>query len=101
MFRFLAHTGALSTDDIAPHVGPDPDPQDFVEVTGPITIETDNFRFAEKYVGLEVIEEAGTVIGFDDTTPVTTPHDNCVLIMPTRRVTKGATAVRLGKFIDP
>lgn len=100
MFRFLAFTGTLTTEDIAPHVGPDPEPQTFVEITGPITIETDDFKFVDDYVGLEVIEKAGTILGYDGDTPVTTPHDNCVLIMPTRRMTRGATAVRLGKFID-
>ncbi len=100
MFRYLAHLGTLSAGDIAPYVRPDTPPQDFVEVVGPVTIQTDNFRFAEEFVGLEVIEKAGTVIGFDDKEPVVTPHDNCVLIMPTRRFAKGATAVRLGKFID-
>jgi len=100
MFRFLAHLGTLNADDIAPHVLPDPEPQTFVEITGPITIETDNFRFVEDYVGLEVIEKEGTILGYDGVNPITTPHDNCVLIMPTRRMTKGATAVRLGKFID-
>jgi len=54
----------------------------------------------EDYVGLEVIEKEGTILGYDGVNPITTPHDNCVLIMPTRRMTKGATAVRLGKFID-
>ena len=100
MFRYLAHLGTLSAEDIAPHVGPAPEAQTFVEIVAPITIETDNFRFADDYIGLEVIEKAGTVLGYDDDKPVTTPHDDCVLIMPTRRFAKGATAVRLGKFID-
>lgn len=100
MFRYLAHLGTLTADDIAPHVGSAPEPQTFVEIVSPVTIETDNFRFADDYVGLEVIKKAGTVLGYDDDKPVTTPHDDCVLIMPTRRMAKGATAVRLGKFID-
>ena len=29
-----------------------------------------------------------------------TPHDDCVLIMPTRRPKRGETAVRLGRYID-
>lgn len=100
MFRFLAHLGTLTAEDIAPHVGSEPNAQTFVEIVGPITIKTDNFRFVDDYVGLEVIEKAGTILGYDDDTPVITPHDDCVLIMPTRRMAKGATAVRLGKFID-
>lgn len=98
MYRFLAGLDILSTEDIAPHVIPDPEPQTFVEITDPITIKTDKFRFVDDYIGLEVIEKAGTVLGYDDETPITTPHDECVLIMPTRRMVKGVTAVRLGKF---
>ena len=32
--------------------------------------------------------------------PVTTPYDDCVLIMPTRRPKKGETAVRIGRFVS-
>jgi hypothetical protein len=46
-----------------------------------------------------VIPHAGTVIGADGDRPVTTPYDDCVLIMPSRRLTRGQTAVRLGRFV--
>ena len=36
---------------------------------------------------------------YDGDKPVVTPHDNCVLIMPSRRLHKGGTAVRLGRII--
>ncbi len=74
--------------------------QRFIEVTGPVTIETENFRFVENYMGLEVIREAGSVIGYDGDKPVTTPYDDCVLIMPSRRLNPGASAVRLGRYVD-
>ena len=47
-----------------------------------------------------MIPDAGTVIGYDDETPVVTPYDDCVLIMPSRQLDKGATAVRLGRFVS-
>ena len=50
--------------------------------------------------GLDVIAKEGTVIAYDGERPVTTPYDNCVLIMPSKRLTRGLTAVRLGRFID-
>ncbi len=100
MLRFLAHTGALSADDVKPHLNPDQPKQSFVEVSGPVTIKTDSFRFAVDYRGLEVIEKAGTVLGYDGDEEVKTPYDNCVLIMPSRRLGKGATAVRLGRFVE-
>jgi hypothetical protein len=29
---------------------------------------------------------------------VLTPYDDCVLVMPSRRLTRGSTAVRLGRY---
>ena len=73
--------------------------QVFVEVSGPYTVQTDNFEYAEPYEGMEIIHEEGTVIGYDDKTPVTTPYDNCVLIMPSVNIKKGFSALRWGKII--
>src|SRR3546814_5453602 len=73
--------------------------QRFVEVTGPVTITSENFRFVETFNGLEVIPKAGTVIAYDGDAPVTTPYDDCVLIMPSRRLNPGASAVRLGRYV--
>lgn len=74
--------------------------QRFIEVTGPITIESGEFRFVEDYKGLEVIPTAGSTIAYDGDKPVTTPYDDCVLIMPSRRLNAGASAVRLGRFVE-
>ena len=76
-----------------------PEKQKFIEVSGPYTIQTDSFQFTDKYVGLEVIEKAGTVIGHDGKDEVTTPYDSWVLIMPTLSQSTGTSAVRFGKFI--
>lgn len=100
LFRFLLHTGTLSADDVAPHIGPDPAQQKFIEVSGPVTIKTDNFRFVQEYQGFEVIEKAGTVLAYDGDEAVVTPYDDCVLIMPSKRLGPGGSAVRLGRFID-
>jgi hypothetical protein len=72
--------------------------QEFVTVTDPITIQSDAFSFLQPFEGLEVIEKAGTPIAMDGDKEITTPHDNCILIMPSRRLWKGQTAVRLGRF---
>lgn len=100
LFRFLIHTGAISEEDAAPHLQTDPPAQKFIEVSGPVTIESDNFRFTQEYVGFEVIPEAGTVLAFDGDKEVTTPYDDCVLIMPSKRLGPGGSAVRLGRFIE-
>lgn len=97
--RFLLATGAVSRDWIEPRLTPPPATQKVVEVTHPITIKSDEFAFAEPYKGLETIAKAGTVIARDGATQVTTPYDGCVLIMPSRRLGKGQTAVRLGRYV--
>ena len=74
--------------------------QRVVEVTEAVTVAAGRFRFTREFRGLEVIPEAGTVIAYDGTMPIRTPYDRCVLIMPSRRLAPGFTAVRLGRFVD-
>ena len=100
MLRFLLHFGAIERDFAAPHLMALPAAQRVVEVTQAVTIASEDFRFAAPYVGMEVIARAGTVIGHDGTRAVTTPYDNCVLIMPSMRLRKGETAVRLGRIVS-
>jgi hypothetical protein len=50
--------------------------------------------------GLKVVPKAGTLLATDGGADVRTPHDDCVLIMPTRKPKIGETAVRLGRFVD-
>lgn len=99
--RFLQATGAVSSDFGAETLASfgTPSAQRFVEVVQPVTIETDAFRFVRDFKGMEVIEKAGTVIAHDGDKPVTAPVDGTVLIMPGRRLDKGMTAVRLGRYI--
>jgi predicted deacylase len=73
--------------------------QQVIEVTEAVTIQTDEFQFAGSFIGMEVLPKAGTPIGRDGTRPVVTPYDDCVLIMPTRRLKRGQTAVRLGRRV--
>jgi predicted deacylase len=73
--------------------------QRVVEVTEAVTVADGRFRFAEDFQGLERIPRAGTVIAYDGGRPVRTPYDDCVLIMPSRRLAPGLTAVRLGRLV--
>ena len=57
-----------------------------------------DFRFTESFSGMEVIEKKGTLIGWDGSTEVRTPYDDCVLVMPSRRLRKGASALRFGRY---
>jgi hypothetical protein len=103
MLRFLVALGSVTRDDVAALGGPDFDAQPrqrVIEVTEAVTISGDRFDFVDDFRGLEVLPEKGTLIGRDDGNEVRTPYDNCVLIMPSRRLVKGQTAVRLGRFVD-
>ncbi|MEM7041275.1 MAG: succinylglutamate desuccinylase/aspartoacylase family protein [Pseudomonadota bacterium] len=79
---------------------PKPAPQQVIEVTDAMTVKSGPFRFLRTVRGIDVIPKAGTVIAHDGDRPVMTPYDNCVLIMPSKRLTRGLTAVRLGRFVD-
>jgi hypothetical protein len=69
-----------------------------VTVTDAVTIASERFEFAADYRGLEVIPRAGTLIAQDGEQEIRTPYDDCVLIMPSRRLQRGQTAVRFGRF---
>jgi predicted deacylase len=100
MLRFLRHFGMVE-----PHVleasleREPPPPQKLIEVTTTVTIRSDEFTFALPVQGLQTIPVQGTTYAFDGGTPIRTPHDDCVLIMPTRKPKRGETAVRLGRYL--
>ncbi len=98
--RFLAATGAIDDESIADRLTVPATPQRALRITDRVTIGTDDFAFSEPFVGLDNIAKAGTVIAMDGETAVRTPYDDCILIMPSKRLWKGQTAVRLGRFID-
>lgn len=75
--------------------------QVFVDVSAPVTIESEDFRFTDIVENLAVIAKAGTLIARDGKREIRTPHDDCVLIMPSRRLQPGQTAVRLGRMTAP
>ena len=97
--RFLVAAGTLdgaAAERLLPGWRqPDAPRQWALEVTGPVVAKSANFRFTEPFKGLEVIAQAGTVIGDNDGEPVVTPYDYCVLVMPsTRQARAGVTVVR-------
>jgi len=103
MLRFLIALGTLTRDDAQLLAGPDFDAhprQRIIQVTEAVTITGDHFEFAQDFRGLEVLSPKGTLIGRDNGREVRTPYDDCVLIMPSRRLAKGQTAVRLGRFVS-
>ena len=102
--RFLVHVGILEPEAARPYLAADtpaaPERQRVIEVTDVVTIETDRFSFAKPFIGMECLPVAGSIIGRDGDRPIVTPYDNCILIMPSRRLVKGQTAVRLGRTVE-
>ena len=98
--RFLACSGVVEGDWVERRPRETASAtQRIIEVTGPVTIETDRFRFVQDYEGMEVIPDEGTVIGWDGERAIRTPYPRCVLIMPSRRLRRGESAVRLGRYV--
>jgi predicted deacylase len=102
MLRFLLTLGTITSDDAVLLGGPDVDAhphQRVIEVTEAVTITGERFEFAGDFRGLEVLGAKGTLIGRDGGREIRSPYDSCVLIMPSRRSSKGQTAVRLGRYV--
>jgi hypothetical protein len=70
----------------------------FARVTRVVTATTANFSFVQSYRGGDVIAKRNTIIALDGTTEIRTPHNDCLLVMPSLRPSRGHTAVRLAKF---
>ena len=99
--RFLDALDLLEPDYKARELAyPPPPAQRVIEVTEAVTIMTDQFRFQRSFRGQEVIAQAGTLLGHDGSREIRTSYPDCVLIMPSRRLVRGQTAVRLGRFTD-
>ena len=100
ILRFLRHLGMADESWVAREIGGRDGAlaQRVVEVTDTVTIASDEFRFTMPVRGLQTIARAGTVYADDGGRPISTPHDDCVLIMPTRHPKRGETAVRLGRY---
>lgn len=73
-------------------------PGRLAQVTCTVTAQTDGFAFLRSYRGGEIIAERNTLIALDGETEIRTPHDECMLVMPSPRTLRGHTAVRLARF---
>jgi len=74
-------------------------PQRVAEVTQVVNATTAAFAFVQPWRGGEIIPRRNTLIAFDGPTEIRTPHDNCLLVMPSLRPSRGHTAVRLARFV--
>ncbi len=90
----LHHTGTVPA--------PVPDPiaaQRCAEVTVAVTATTASFAFVQPFRGGDVIARRNTLIAIDGAAEIRTPHDDCLLVMPSLRPSRGHTAVRLARFV--
>lgn len=70
------------------------------EVTVAITAETSAFAFLQPFRGGDVIPRRNTLIALDGDCEIRTPHDDCLLVLPSLRPMRGHTAVRLARFVE-
>lgn len=97
--RLLQRTGLLEAGDLPADWQREAPPAQWrIEVAGAVSARSTNFRFVRRFENLECIARRGTVIADNDGEAVTTPFDDCVLVMPSlRQLRAGVTVVRLAR----
>jgi predicted deacylase len=93
----LLHALDMASSDLEP---PSRCPQRFAEVTIAVTAATSSFAFVQPWRGGDVIARCNTLIAFDGSMEIRTPYDDCLLVMPSLRPSRGHTAVRLARFVQ-
>jgi predicted deacylase len=99
-----AVAGLLRALDMAPEAEPllppaaPPRRPVFAEVTSVVTARTAGFTFMQAFRGGQVIRHRNTLLAIDGATDIRTPYDNCLLVMPSLRPSRGHTAVRLARM---
>lgn len=101
LMRFLVSVGSLDRIDVPQGwllpdaVSPAP-----LAVTHRVVARSLAFEFAHDYRGGEMIRRAGTLVATDGALAVTTPYDDCVLVMPSvRQLRPGVTTARFGRVV--
>jgi succinylglutamate desuccinylase len=97
--RLLRLAGMVEAHPALPPIAPAP-PSRLARVTRTVTAATRSFAFLRDFRGGEVIPRANTLIAMDGETEIRTPHDDCLLVMPTPMVPRGHTAVRMARFVE-
>ncbi len=95
--RLLRHLG-MAEEGAALPPGLAPSPGRVARVTRTVTAQSSDFAFLREFRGGDVIARRNTLIALDGEQEVRTPHDDCLLVMPSPRAMRGHTAVRLARF---
>ncbi|MGD9536976.1 MAG: succinylglutamate desuccinylase/aspartoacylase family protein [Alphaproteobacteria bacterium] len=99
VLRFLLAVGSIEAAPAWAALPGHAAPQHFLDVTHPVTIQSDGFVFVRPLRSLERIARAGTLIAYDGGRPIATPYDDCVAVMPSLAPARGETAVRLARVL--
>jgi predicted deacylase len=94
----LRHTGVVPDHPALPG-GPTAARTRLAEVTVTVTATTAGFAFVQPWHGGTVVKRRNTLIALDGQIEIRTPYDNCLLVMPSLRPSRGHTAVRLARFV--
>jgi predicted deacylase len=97
--RLLRRTGLAGPEAPLPPEQAMPPPR-LARVTRTVVARTDSFTFLRDFHGCEIIPARNTLIALDGEEEIRTPHDDCMLVMPTPMVPRGRTAVRLARLVD-
>lgn len=102
MARFLGAAGTVDAQELPREwLAPAAARQQALRVTHAIAAQSADVRFAQDWRGLERLPKAGTLLGWNNGEPFTTPYDDCVLIMPSlANVRPGVTVMWLAQPID-
>lgn len=90
---FLAHLGMGFEREAA-------DPTLVIETTASVTAETDACELLAPWPDLCLVRRAGTLLGHDGAREIRAPHDDAVVMLPSRRPRKGLTVLRFGRWRD-
>ena len=94
----LRHAGVVESHPALP-VHPATARPRVAQVTMTVQATTSGFAFVQPWRGGDVVAHRNTLIALDGTIEVRTPHDDCLLVMPSLRASRGHTAVRLAQFL--
>ena len=95
----LRHFGMVAEHPALPPPRQQATVQRVAEVTIAVTAAATNFSFVQPYRGGDVIPQRNTLIALDGEMEIRTPHDDCLMVMPSLRPSRGHTAVRLARFV--
>ena len=95
----LRHAGIVDPAGLPEAAPPRPaGPRGCATVTTVITATTSGFSFVQPFRGGDILPRRNTLIALDGTQEIRTPHDDCLLVMPSLRPSRGHTAVRLARM---